>query len=49
MKRKLLWRFRKKSEADPIRILECGCKQYTPTGEIIPCAGCEKHRPEVKL
>ena len=33
-KRKLLWRFRKGSDADPFRILDCGCKQYVYDGTI---------------
>ena len=35
MKRKLLWRFRKQSEAEPFDIVQCGCKIYIPDGTVI--------------
>ena len=35
------WRFRKRSEADPILILPCGCKKYCYTGQIVRF--CDKH------
>ena len=43
-KRKLAWRFRKGSEADPIITLPCGCKEYVY--EHIIVNHCEKHRAE---
>lgn len=44
MKQKLLWRFRKVSEADPIKTLKCGCRAYVYDGTVVRY--CEKHRPE---
>jgi len=37
-KKKLHWRFRKGSEADPFDFLECGCKYYIYDGTVVrPC------------
>jgi hypothetical protein len=44
MKRKLLWRHRKRSEADPIQTLECGCKVYVYDGTVV--RHCEEHMPK---
>ena len=46
MKRKLLWRFRKQSEADPVITLPCGCKYWCgittgPYNEVIKF--CPEH------
>ncbi len=41
MKKKLLWRFRKRSEADPIKVLPCGCRVWIYDGTIV--RRCEKH------
>jgi len=44
--RKELWRFRKRSGGDPIRVLECGCKQWVYDGTIVRY--CKQHEPKVK-
>jgi len=44
MKRKLLWRHRKRSEADPIQRKECGCLYYVYDGTIV--RHCEEHMPK---
>ena len=44
MKRKLLWRHRKRSEADPIQTLECGCLYYVYDGTVV--RHCEEHMPK---
>ena len=36
------WRFRKRSEADPVKQLPCGCRVQCCTGQVIRfCAGHE--------
>lgn len=35
MGKKLLWRFRKRSEADPFEVLQCGCKIYVYDGTVV--------------
>ncbi|MFH1615793.1 MAG: hypothetical protein ABIG61_12020 [Planctomycetota bacterium] len=42
MSKKILWRHRKRSEANPFKVLECGCKQYIYNGTIV--RQCEAHR-----
>lgn len=46
MKRKLLWRFRKGSGANPIQALDCGCKYYVYDKTKTLIWRCEKHIPE---
>jgi len=43
MKRKLLWKHRKRSLENPIKTLECGCKIYVYDGTIV--RHCEQHKP----
>ena len=42
MKRKLAWRFRKGSEADPFNFKPCGCKFYVYDKTVV--RHCEEHR-----
>lgn len=42
---KLNWRFRKGSEADPIKTLECGCKIYVYDKTVV--RHCEAHKPAI--
>jgi hypothetical protein len=46
VKQKLLWRHRKRSEADPIQTLDCGCKVWCYDGTVIK--PCQKHNRKVK-
>ena len=39
--KKLAWRFRKGSLADPIKVLECGCKVWVYDGTVV--RPCPKH------
>ena len=48
MKNKLDWRFRKGSEADPIKSLECGCKYYVYDKAKTIIRHCETHLQEHK-
>lgn len=41
MKQKLLWKHRKTSEANPIKVLDCGCKTWVYDGTIV--RHCEEH------
>ena len=34
-KKKLLWRFRKVSEADPFDVISCGCIIYVRDGTVV--------------
>ena len=43
MKRKLSWRFRKGSEANPIVTLVCGCRVYVYDKTVVHY--CDKHNP----
>lgn len=43
MKQKLLWKHRKTSEANPIKVLDCGCKTWVYDGTIV--RHCEEHKP----
>jgi len=45
-RQKLLWKHRKRSEADPIRVLPCGCKQWVYDGTIV--RRCELHDKDVQ-
>ena len=47
MKSKLLWRFRKGSEANPIQTLPCGCKIYVYDKTIVWY--CDEHNPNLKF
>lgn len=44
MRRKLLWRARKQSEADPFRFLPCGCKVWVYDNTIVRL--CEAHEQD---
>ncbi len=46
---KILWRHRKRSETDPFRILECGCKVYIYDNTCVrPCISHDPAPPKIE-
>lgn len=41
--KRLAWRFRKGSGADPVKVLDCGCKVWVYDGTVV--RPCKDHDP----